>query len=956
MTVHSSPTPSRRSSDYARPDLMVHHHSIPPSTGPPSTILPSSGPPSTINLTSSALSSPQFSAHNALYRPHARGAPHNQQNGSLRNGGQHIQNGNLPQFHLHRDMTPSLNELSFDENPDETNLDGHMTAEHIRQVSATTSHKFVDTLSRVHTPPLSKPPAQPHPQPKEFGSSYLAKTLSQDVEDPPWNPGELLNARGHMTGNPPSHMTGNHVGRSDSFMSTESSNSMEFRGPSQLDRRHGGAGPLSPLTESHFMPQGRGEDFADGRQDNYLTRVDEITMEMNRGQRHTKGKMSAGHRINRSTVPAREWNDRMNEGYSTDEGGLGVVASYEPEVHMSHSHSVHRAPSPTPSDSGYAVPPSRANRTLPRPNEEEGVYLHPPPAYAAPPPPDSEEDSALSSAHSPHMAKHFNNPSIPYPQHMATAYPGQTPSPPVNPYPPPKSLPPANPYPPPRSPPPANLPPRVNSPPPSNPYPPPRVNPPPPSNPYPPPRVNSPPPLNPYPPPRVNSPPPPSNPYPPPRVNSPPPSNPPLPRTMSASHQQPHRQQRHQRSATLGQQQQHQARPNHASSTSGINHAPLGINHNKLPRHATSTSEISHAPSRLGPKRPSHAVSSTGISHTPSGTSHAPSRLGPKQPSHAVSSTGISHTPSGTSHASSSMGRTSSASEMCHLKVIPMDGGVKSPVLTMDGLQPDHSHQSSLDGSIESGWSLDKIVRSMEKRANSFDNLLAPLEESVAQQGHMTNRQDHVTSGQGHVINGQNLTASGEQRNRVHSIPVKPPKPPVAVKPKIAAKPGAETSTTQESTTTKPWNKVSTIQESKPTPGKPWNKVFTLQGAPPGPQHAMAYIHAQKLLHQQLPKVVSPPPDLVQSSNNGGYGYSSGEDHTSIAINKKRPEVPDLTTLDPRKPKLKVKKVPRSVWKPRPMARTIQSSSSESDSEGSDFSVDTVVAPGDTSTLRSAHV
>ena len=250
-----------------------------------------------------------------------------------------------------------------------------------------------------------------------------------------------------------------------------------------------------------------------------------------------------------------------------------------------------------------------------------------------------------------------------------------------------------------------------------------------------------------------------------------------------------------------------------------------------------------------------------------------------------------------------------------------MDGGVKSP-LHFDPPEPAHSHHSSLDGSVESGWSLDKIVRSMEQKANSFENLLTPLEE------------DHMTTEDSHMTNGQftkNLVTS-THHTPLQTIPVKPPKPPVAKKPKPTTGKGPASTSLQGPA------------------------VSSLQGPTVSATQPAARTQPHKRTHVHVPKAVSPPPDLVQISSNGKYSYSSGEDHTSIALNKKRPEVPDLTTLDPRKPKLKVKKVPRSVWKPRPMARTIESSSSESDSDGSDYSVDTVVGPGDSSTLRSAHV
>lgn len=208
---------------------------------------------------------------------------------------------------------------------------------------------------------------------------------------------------------------------------------------------------------------------------------------------------------------------------------------------------------------------------------------------------------------------------------------------------------------------------------------------------------------------------------------------------------------------------------------------------------------------------------------------------------------------------------------------MPMDGGLKSNPLSSSEHSTSSLH-NSLEDSIGSGWSLDRIQRSMEQKASSFENMLAPLQE-------------HGEGTLGHMTNGHTAP-----------IPTKPPKPPTLPKP-------------------------------KPPSRQPHTKP-----------------------HQRTTTASSPPPDIVPHDY---HMYSSDQDHTSIAINKKRGKVPDLTAIDPRKPTLKVKKVPRSVWQPLPMTRAIQSSSSESDSEGSDYSVDTVVVreqPGDTSTMRSAHV
>ena len=106
------------------------------------------------------------------------------------------------------------------------------------------SSRFVDTMTRVHTPP--------NPNSNDFTdnrSDYppSSRNLSQSTEES-WNPMENLNYRGHMTNNP--------VSRSSSFKSTESTTSFE-RVPHLLSdpRMRGNGNPLSPLPENQFFEQ-----------------------------------------------------------------------------------------------------------------------------------------------------------------------------------------------------------------------------------------------------------------------------------------------------------------------------------------------------------------------------------------------------------------------------------------------------------------------------------------------------------------------------------------------------------------------------------------------------------------------------------------------------------------------------------------------------------------------------
>ena len=882
VVVHSSPTPSRRSTDYAVPNTLRTPHPIPPSTGPPS-----SGPPSTANF-SSAMSSPQFSARNALYQHSNTAGPRNgnqtghhnagmlnQQNGNAHN----FQNGSLPldqlHFHPYRDMTPSIQDFSMDENltPEPQR---HLTqAEHLRQLSASTSQKFIDTLSRVHTPP---PKAHPQviPPPQDFGSNYLAKTMSQEPEELPWNPGEMLNARGHMTNNPAT------VGRSDSIMSTESSNSMEFRGPSQLDHHRP---VLAPLQEGD-VTRGHSANMRGGDNMNYLTHVDEI---MKRGQsanRHGGNRYDGGFddvdvplsglELRGSPLAIEEYPHGYQDkrrgyqderrGYQDDRRGYqdeprghralgyqdnhrgyqdeprsyqdkprgeGFVASYEPEVHMSHSHSVYPSGSPTPSDPalsdpGYAVPPSRHMREIAmlsqQSQQDDNVYKHPPPAYAAPPPP--HEDEGVLSPVSPPQASQV---------------------PPFK-------------FPPPQSPTPTQQAPPTHS---QAPPPPPHLS-----------HAHS----------QSEK-----------RLHIHPLEATPTP--LQATPPQ------HQQSApSLNISRQTSA----SSMSSGKRRDMRHLRAGSVDQRNRPTDSSHQRSGSVGQPQPSHSHSGSmeqhnGGSHVHSGSVDQYNILtnGSRLRSGSVDQQGV---PAVQHQRSYSIESTQSASETRRLHVLPMGGGGQS-THSMTPNQSSSSLNNSLDESIQSGWSLDRIQRTMEQRANSFDNMLTPLQEKPE------DISVHMTSG---------------QLAPPHKLAPVPTAPPSFPKPQVAPKPP----------------KVS----KKPASHKP------------GVNHTPQPEVVPQRTHHKLPKAVSPPPDVIPSSN-GLHNSSSDDDPTSIAINKKRPKVPDLTTMDPRKPKLKVKKVPRSVWQPRPMTRPV-SSSSESDSDASDNSMETVIVggPGDSSSLKSAHV
>ena len=355
-----SPPPSNHFPHVCRPQITLQvpnehfiDYAVPHNHAPPST-----GPPSTLNLTSSPTSSPEFYARNQLYAHHTETS-------------QPGVNGNLladnMRFQPYRDPTPtpSFQDFAYADNlAPSSHMENHMThAEHARQQSITTSHTFMDTLSRVHTPPLNSSDRHLAHSQQNFGSGYFAKTLLQKNAEPPWNQGEF-NTRGHMTNT--------YLAKSDSIRSTESTNSMEFRGPSQLEvgNRVGQEHPL------------------DVHNRNYLTCVDQIQME-----EHRRGQSSESH-------SSREGKDRfgirphrVGMGYTANQrnnglhhGTLSLGNEMPPTVTTYGPGSHGTASTPSTPDNLYDIPPSRQ---VPSSNTQQPpvIYHYPPPSYAAPPPP-----------------------------------------------------------------------------------------------------------------------------------------------------------------------------------------------------------------------------------------------------------------------------------------------------------------------------------------------------------------------------------------------------------------------------------------------------------------------------------------------------------------------------------------------------------------------------------------
>ena len=149
---------------------------------------------------------------------------------------------------MHRDQSnPNINEQEYPLQ-DMHNMRGMSYQLQDNSSSGQMSNRFVDTLTRVHTPP------NPHNEyPDSIDYPAPSSRNSQSTEES-WNPSENLNPRGHMTNNL--------VSRSSSFMSTVSTNSFE-RGPlppnispKANDHRGRGHTALSPLPENQFFKQG----------------------------------------------------------------------------------------------------------------------------------------------------------------------------------------------------------------------------------------------------------------------------------------------------------------------------------------------------------------------------------------------------------------------------------------------------------------------------------------------------------------------------------------------------------------------------------------------------------------------------------------------------------------------------------------------------------------------------
>lgn len=230
IKVHSSPTPSRRSTDYA--DL----NSINPT--------PSLSAPSVTD------SLPSRNGRYPPTRSHiAQQIGHMMPNGNSRgfiddpNDVTHMYPPDELDYPI-SDMESTNGEFRGQSVEFRGDSRFHIREPHVRHLSGGVSQSFVDTLNRVHTPP---PPSSPS-----------RCTLSQETSDS-WTPADNLNHRGHMTNNPMSRSSSNRSSQNAALMTTPQKSdlgrttgplspvheqSLHYNGPGPLTR-HNGPGPLT---------------------------------------------------------------------------------------------------------------------------------------------------------------------------------------------------------------------------------------------------------------------------------------------------------------------------------------------------------------------------------------------------------------------------------------------------------------------------------------------------------------------------------------------------------------------------------------------------------------------------------------------------------------------------------------------------------------------------------------
>ena len=270
------------------------------------------------------------------------------------------------------------------------------------------SSRFVDTMTRVHTPP-NPHNEYPHNQGGlDYPPSQSSRNLSQSTDES-WNPSDNLNYRGHMSNNP--------VSRSSSFKSTVSTTSFE-RGPlpnmSNDPRTRGHGNPLSPLPENQFFEQSppvhpqhmNGTSMQDLHQIKNRSRSmgQQINRIDNRNLRDRAqsfdGMIDTPMELGQSNLDIQQ---RALPPIPTSGMGLGLKNSVnsipnphsieytlDPKVQLSHSQFVSHGPTRKPQQqypSAQQFPPAEKQRGSHTHKQTQRQQLTSPPQVALPPPP-----------------------------------------------------------------------------------------------------------------------------------------------------------------------------------------------------------------------------------------------------------------------------------------------------------------------------------------------------------------------------------------------------------------------------------------------------------------------------------------------------------------------------------------------------------------------------------------
>ena len=785
-------------------------------------------------------------------------------------GGHH--NNHYPREHLPPSRSGAPNprfDVDSPEGVDYPVNDRDMQPHHMRDESM--SQRFVDTLTRVHTPPpalrrspehnMSSPPRMSSPQDLDSQNDYLQE------DDETWNPADHLNHKGHMSNKP--------VSRSNSGRSTQSSKSFESgRGHSsnfQHDPHQHKRRQLSPLHENQLSEKR-------GHLGSHRMQAQAMSVQEMHGRSHTVSNHASQHAADDQMQRAQSMDQNFGMKMRSRQPPIGMEMKQLPSV-ATEKHHMRDIPQfarteceqqftlPPPPEYGqdYNHEPHQLHQnTSPVPNPHVVEYGLNPPVHL------SFSHSLEKQEH--HQPTHTNRGQRPVNYYPVKKHPMHEHSPSPEHYPmndPVLNQPPSMPLP---------APPHQRHPTESHPQRP--LN-------YPPIQIKTPSkdgqmylstsevtPVKNYPPNRTTSIP--SHPNQPTMTNragSPVYSIPLNVPKKSHTNIQPPQQPKQQQQPTQQQPQQQQQLNTLYIDQSFINNP--GDSLDSGVGHSIDRKQVRTHPPQALPQQ-GNAATRGGIDPTrqqsvPSLTHNLSQQRQISEPAMPMYTTPLKKPSENTTV---DLNISSSSRQFNGFERVPMTSSQ-----SMDTLDSSLSQQ-------QNGWDsdIDRIQQQFELSVLNMQTLLAPTAENEFQ--------SPDTSQNGSATHIHNITQ--KQITSTTNIT----KPPVAPKPQIVPKP--------------------------PVAPKP------------------------------------PSSKLLKSTSQSNTKLNGPEfDPNSLAINKLRPSIPDLrqlTDMDPKKPKIKQGKVRRTIWEPRPMNRAIESSSDSESDTGSEFSVDSVLQPGDNTSLRSSYV